>query len=718
MYNFLTKFIYIPLFLIIIFKYKQKTIPYKNNIRYIKDVLFIHGYDKKKDELSYKSIILNKIEELNASFIESSEYFYLNFEPNIVSDYRVIIISGSPLIRKVEESIILAKNLNKKILIDINDFTFNKKYKNSASFVNYFFQNEKELYNKTSLEIGKILRLSDGAITTNEYLSDKLKDYVSKVFINRNAGNEEIWELSQIAQKERNKSKLNYNIIIGFLCDHDNCGLDLEVIKNVLLKILKEFKNICLFLVGYFSLPNYLKEFSSRIIYKNVSDWKKLLKIFSSFDLNIIPLKKNIFNNIKNENSWVLASLVKIPTLASNYGVLKQVIKHNKTGILCSKEDDWYFSLKALIINEEYRKYLGENAYKYCEIEYNTIYNSNKLGNFINLISNKHIGFYLPSLVIGGGIYVILKHALILKKVGWDVDLILPESNLELFEFQGQQFNIISLKNSQINSQYDVIVATFFITLYSILNYYKAKRHLYLVQGYETNFFQYGSTFRSIAEKTYSTSFGIEYITISTWCKNWLWEKYRKKARYSPNGIDFNNCTYYKRNLKKKKIRLLIEGDSSSFIKNVDESFKIIEELNKNNFEVWYLSSIGLPKNWYKFDKFYNKIPFEQVKKIYYECDILIKSSMLESFSYPPLEMMATGGYCIVAQNDGNKEYLINEKNCLFYNLGDIESAVKSINRLINDDKLQETLFRNGLITARNRDWKNYIDKVIQLYEN
>ena len=56
-----------------------------------------------------------------------------------------------------------------------------------------------------------------------------------------------------------------------------------------------------------------------------------------------------------------------------------------------------------------------------------------------------------------------------------------------------------------------------------------------------------------MAEKTYSTSFGIEYITISTWCKNWLWEKYRKKARYSPNGIDFNNFTYYKRNLKKKK---------------------------------------------------------------------------------------------------------------------------------------------------------------------
>ena len=106
------------------------------------------------------------------------------------------------------------------------------------------------------------------------------------------------------------------------------------------------------------------------------------------------------------------------------------------------------------------------------------------------------------------------------------------------------------------------------------------------------------------------------------------------------------------------------------------------------------------------------------MKKIYYNCDILIKSSWLESFSYPPLEMMATGGYCFVVQNEGNKEYLKNEENCLIYNLGDIKSAIKSIYRLINDDKLQESLFKNGLLTAKNRDWKNYINQVIQLYDN
>ena len=36
------------------------------------------------------------------------------------------------------------------------------------------------------------------------------------------------------------------------------------------------------------------------------------------------------------------------------------------------------------------------------------------------------------------------------------------------------------------------------------------------------------------------------------------------------------------------------------------------------------------------------------------------KTSFLESFSYPPIEMMATGGYSVVVPNDGNREYLVN----------------------------------------------------------
>jgi len=162
----------------------------------------------------------------------------------------------------------------------------------------------------------------------------------------------------------------------------------------------------------------------------------------------------------------------------------------------------------------------------------------------------------------------------------------------------------------------------------------------------------------------------------------------------------------------------LIEGDNSSYFKNVDESFKIIERLEKSKFEVWYMSYNAEPKNWYRIDKFFHKVSYENVSQVYEQCDILIKSSLLDSFSYPPLEMMATGGYCIVSPTGGNVEYLKNEENCLFYKLGDIDDAVKCIERLISDDNLQKHLYENGLATAKLRDWKNYKKQILALYDD
>ena len=79
---------------------------------------------------------------------------------------------------------------------------------------------------------------------------------------------------------------------------------------------------------------------------------------------------------------------------------------------------------------------------------------------------------------------------------------------------------------------------------------------------------------------------------------------------------------------------------------------------------------------------------------------------------------MATGGYVIVVSNGGNKEYLKDGYNCLIYTLGDINDAVDSINKLVSDEKLQEHLYVNGLITAQERDWKKFKDKIIGLYDD
>ena len=96
---------------------------------------------------------------------------------------------------------------------------------------------------------------------------------------------------------------------------------------------------------------------------------------------------------------------------------------------------------------------------------------------------------------------------------------------------------------------------------------------------------------------------------------------------------------------------------------------------------------------------------------------ILLKSSLLESFSYPPLEMMATGGFAVVAKNEGNSEYLIDGENCLLYKSGDIEGAVNAIERICSDETLRNLLYEKGLKTAQSRSWKNIEKDILQLYD-
>lgn len=469
-------------------------------------------------------------------------------------------------------------------------------------------------------------------------------------------------------------------------------------------------------IVGQLEISDDFKNFSSKIIIHPFVDWKMLPELLANIDINIVPLKDNIYNEAKSEINWLEASLLKVPTIASNIGSFKANIINGKTGLLCSSLEDWYNALTLLIKNEDLKITIGKNAFDFCKINYNSLDTGFKISNYINSISRKHIGFFLPSLEISGGIRVILMHSFFLKEIGWDVDLILPYSEIKTYEFQGQLFNVIGLNNIIIDSQYDILVATLYTTFFDVLKYYKTKRRLYLVQSYETLFNFYGDNSRITAEETYTTTYNIEYITISKWCEKWLKEKYNKNPKYAPNGIDLNSFIVHKRDLKKAKIRILIEGDNSLLIKNVDESFKIIDLLDKSKYEVWYMSYGGKPKSWYYYDKYLYKIPYENVGKIYAQCDILIKSSFLESFSYPPLEMMATGGYAIVVANDGNIEYLKDGENCLFYKLGKPDSAIRCIEKLISDENLQQYLYENGLATAKKRDWRKCKDKIIKLY--
>lgn len=678
-----------------------------------KDILFINGCDESVPHPA-RYRVTHQREQLEANNISTNEIYYVNLNLDQVRFYRTFIFFRCPYTDVIGQFIQLAKQLNKKVLFDIDDLVIDTKYTDTIKYLDSMTKEDRELYDDGVKRMGHTLSLCDAAITTTERLAEELGKYVPEVFINRNTASEIMCKLSQDALlKKTKKEAIGLGYFSGSLTHND----DFKMIMPVLAKLLKKYKNVRLHIVGELELPDELQEYQDKIIAHPFVDWKKLPYLISEVDINLAPLEDSIFNEAKSENKWVEAALVKVPTVASNVGAFKRMIQNGVTGFLCNTEEEWESALSVLIEKKSERENIAESAYRYCREHCTTMYTGYSLTQFLKKWMTPNVAFVLPSLNISGGIMVALNHAAILQNAGMDVLLLNVDNETAWCEYDGNKLPVIGQNLKMLEGHIDKAVATMWTTVAFLEKYPNIGQRYYLVQNFETDFYENGNPLRVRANQSYSPKVPVNFITISKWCEGWLKEKYGQKARYVPNGIKKEKFPVRKRKMD-GKIRILIEGDCAVEYKNVDESFRIVEELDKEKFEIWYMSYNAKPKEWYRVDKFLHQIPYEKVQEIYSQCDILLKTSYLESFSYPPLEMMATGGYAVVVPNGGNMEYLVDGENCLLYPHGDIDKGVQAIMRICQDGTLREHLYEGGQRTVENRDWNSINEKVVSLYRD
>lgn len=678
------------------------------------DVLFINGCYL-AHPARYR--VAHQREQLAAGNISTAEVFYKDLSLDMVKNFRVFIFFRCPYTELIGEFVKKAKAYNKTVLFDIDDLMIDTKYTDTIPYVQKMTDSERKLYDDGVIATGKLLKLCDGAITTTEALADELKKYVSSTYINRNVASEEMIQLSQAAWKQRMRGEDKKKI--GYFSGSITHNPDFAIVLPALVKLMEKYENVELLLVGELELPTELKKYKERITAIPMKPWRKLPQLIASVDINIAPLEDTIFNCAKSENKWLEAALVKVPTVASDVGAFRAVIRDGENGLLCSNaEEDWFDKLELLIKEAGLCEQIGEKAYQYVSRNCSTVYTGASFSDYIYNMMSTNIVFMLPVIQISGGALVTLKHASILQKNGYDVTVFNDgyEKEIEL-ESDGCIFPVISKRTMQIRAMIDKCVATLWSTCEFFYEYGKIKERYYLIQNYETDFYQPGENLRIRANATYRQRIPVKNITISKWCDSWLEKDYSQKAWYAPNGLNTERFYPQERDFS-GKIRILVEGNCDDYYKNVDESFRITNQLDSKKYEVWYMSYQGKPKEWYRVDRFLHKIPYSQVPDVYRQCHILIKSSILESFSYPPLEMMATGGCVVVAPNGGNVEYLRNEVNCLFYEQGREQDAIENIEKIIKNENLRRNLILGGIQTGMERDWRKIETQILTLYQH
>ncbi len=690
------------------------------------DVLFINGCFLPHPS-RYR--VTHQREQFLANGIISEEILYTEVDLKYIKRFRTFIFYRCPYTNEVGEFIKAAKQFNKSVIFDIDDLVIDTKYTDNIPYIKTMPEAEKKQYDYGVNAMQKALCLCDAAITTTEALAEELKHYVNKVFINRNTASDDMCKYSEEAlfnrdvlpylPNERIQSKTVLTrkkqrleeikasegiVSIGYFSGSITHNDDMDFLLPVLEKTLFNHKNVHLYLVGELDIPERLANFKSRIHFFPFTDWKKLPEMIAKADINIVPLCDTLFNAAKSENKWVEAALVKVPTISSRVGAMEHMIKDGETGLLCSTEEEWLCALDSLITDPIRRKKIAENAYEFVNQNCTTLKTGIGLCEFIKSQRTPNIAFVLPSMQISGGSQVVLKHCAVLRKSGLDVLVVNDNIGDDNVYKDGYEINVLSTRDCCFHGHFDKAVGTLWSTMSWVRSYINIDTRAYLVQGYETEFFQHGNFFQFSANQTYSLD-NVKYITVSKWCERWLRDKFHRSPFFIPNGLD-RSLFYPQKRKFDGRIRILIEGNSDDYYKNIDESFKIVQSLDKDIFEIWFLSYLGKPKDWYRVDKFIHKVPYENVGDIYRSCHILIKSSLRESFSYPPLEMMSTGGFVVVRPNDGNIEYLKNGENCLMYDGNDIQAAVTAIEQIVSDAELRQKLFEGGQTTAEERSWE------------
>ncbi len=319
------------------------------------------------------------------------------------------------------------------------------------------------------------------------------------------------------------------------------------------------------------------------------------------------------------------------------------------------------------------------------------------------------IVWVIPGTWISGGIAVVVRHANMLQERGYRVFLVTQDLKATIPWFTHQKVKVVPMSRISVllEEGIDILIATGWNSAPTV-DLLPAKRKLYFVQSDERKFYD-DPVMKQFVGTTYDLPF--EYLTMAHFLQAWLREEFDQESTYVPNGLDvavFHPVVV--RQTKTDKIRVLIEGPINVPFKGVAESYEAVAGLD---CELWLVSSNGVPPAHWKYDQFFERAPLHEMPKIYSSCDILLKMSTVESFCYPPLEMMACGGVPVILEVSGIEEYARHEENCFI--VQSQQEARQAVARLISDPALRDRLRRGGLETAKKWSWERSVDALEQV---
>ncbi len=165
------------------------------------------------------------------------------------------------------------------------------------------------------------------------------------------------------AVAERAHAARGSGIAIGYFSGTKTHEHDFAVCAGALRRVLAEYADTRLVIVGHLDLPAGFEPYASQIKRLPLMTHADMLAELAKIDVNLAPLESdNDFTDCKSELKVFEAALLGVPTIASPTAPFRAVIASGKNGFLAASEEEWYAALSALVGDPALRAALGTAA--------------------------------------------------------------------------------------------------------------------------------------------------------------------------------------------------------------------------------------------------------------------------------------------------------------------------------------------------------------------
>lgn len=224
-------------------------------------------------------------------------------------------------------------------------------------------------------------------------------------------------------------------------------------------------------------------------------------------------------------------------------------------------------------------------------------------------------------------------------------------------------------------------------------------------QGSEALYGDYGELLNSRNEKLeilrYIYRIPICILGVSNIVIEVLKRKYGRNAHLLPNGIDTD--FYHPSETKKNGNIILLVGNPFLAFKGFSVALQALQKafLHGADFKVKWVCQKKPDIGEFGFPIEYIVMPSQcELAKIYRDSDILLSTSLYESFPLPPFEAMASGIAVIATDNGGIRTYASEGINILLSEQGDVDSLAAAVIYLLKNPDARINLGKAGRKTT------------------